>query len=44
VALGLSPQPGGEHLTPVKADVDRVATLRPRYEALRELAVQASAL
>ncbi|MFG1627131.1 FGGY family carbohydrate kinase [Kribbella sp. NPDC049227] len=44
VALGLSPQPGGEHLDPVPADVDRVAALRPRYEALRELAVQASAL
>jgi len=44
VALGLSPEPGGEHLTPVDAEVDRVATLRPRYEALRELAVRASTL
>ena len=44
VALGLSPEPGGEHLTPVDADVERVAALRPRYEALRELAVSASTL
>jgi gluconokinase len=44
VALGLSPAPGGEHLEPGEADVARVATLRPRYEALRALAVQASAL
>jgi gluconokinase len=44
VALGLSPEPGGEHLTPDAEDVARVATLRPRYEALRELAVQASTL
>ncbi|TCC46000.1 carbohydrate kinase [Kribbella capetownensis] len=44
VALGLSPQPGGEHLTPAKADVDRVAALRPRYERLRELAAQAAAV
>ena len=42
VALGLSPEPGGEHLTPVDAEVDRIAVLRPRYEQLRELAVQAS--
>jgi gluconokinase len=42
VALGLSPSPGGEHLTPVDAEVARVASMRPRYEALRELAVQAS--
>jgi gluconokinase len=42
VALGLSPQPGGAHLTPIEAEVSRVATLRPRYEQLRELAVQAS--
>ena len=44
VALGLSPAPGGEHLTPVDAEVERVAALRSRYAALRELAVQASAL
>ncbi|MFI6675333.1 FGGY family carbohydrate kinase [Kribbella sp. NPDC050470] len=44
VALGLSPSPGGEHLTPVAAEVSRVAELRPRYAALRELAVKASAL
>jgi len=44
VALGLSPEPGGEHLTPLDADVQRVAALRPRYAALRELAVQASSL
>jgi gluconokinase len=44
VALGLSPEPGGEHLTPVGAEVSRVAALRPRYAAVRELAVQASAL
>ncbi|WP_371407180.1 FGGY family carbohydrate kinase [Kribbella sp. NBC_00662] len=44
VALGLSPAPGGEHLTPVDAEVERVAAMRPRYEALRELAAQASAL
>jgi gluconokinase len=42
VALGLSPQPGGAHLTPIEAEVSRIATLRPRYEQLRELAVQAS--
>ena len=42
VALGLSPEPGGEHLTPVDAEVERIAVLRPRYEQLRELAVQAS--
>jgi gluconokinase len=42
VALGLSPEPGGERLTPVDAEVERVAALRPRYERLRELAVQAS--
>ncbi|MEV0289235.1 FGGY family carbohydrate kinase [Kribbella sp. NPDC050820] len=44
VALGLSPAPGGERLTPVAAEVSRVAELRPRYAALRELAVKASAL
>jgi gluconokinase len=44
VALGLSPEPGGEHLTPVDAEVERVAALRTRYEVLRELAVQASAV
>ncbi|MEV8374859.1 FGGY family carbohydrate kinase [Kribbella sp. NPDC056861] len=43
VALGLSPSPGGETQQPVTADADRVAKLRPRYEALRGLAVQASA-
>jgi gluconokinase len=42
VALALSPAPGGEHLTPVKAEADRVAALRPRYERLRDLAVQAA--
>ena len=42
VALGLSPKPGGEHLTPVDAEADRIAALRPRYERLRELAVEAS--
>jgi len=42
VALGLSPEPGGEHLTPVDAEVSRVAELRPRYSALRELAIEAS--
>ncbi|TDO36353.1 gluconokinase [Kribbella sp. VKM Ac-2527] len=42
VALGLSPDPGGEHLRPVDAEVNRVAALRPRYSALRELAVKAS--
>lgn len=42
VALGLSPAPGGEHLTPVDAEVERVAGLRSRYERLRELAIQAS--
>jgi len=34
----------GEHLTPVADEVARLADLRTRYEALRELAVQASAL
>jgi gluconokinase len=42
VALGLSPSPGGETQQPVQDDVDRVDRLRPRYEALRALAVQAS--
>jgi gluconokinase len=42
VALGLSPDPGGEHLTPAQSEVDAVAALRPRYEAMRALAVQAS--
>jgi gluconokinase len=42
VALGLSPEPGGEHLIPVPEEVERVAELRPRYSALRELAVKAS--
>jgi gluconokinase len=44
VALGLSPEPGGEHLTPVAEEVARVAALRARYTALRELAVRASAV
>ncbi|NIK62430.1 FGGY family carbohydrate kinase [Kribbella shirazensis] len=44
VALGLSPDPGGAHLTPVADEVARVADLRRRYEALRELAVQASTI
>ncbi|MFF0345088.1 FGGY family carbohydrate kinase [Kribbella sp. NPDC004875] len=44
VALGLSPEPGGEHLTPLEDEVKRVAALRERYEALRELAVQASTI
>lgn len=43
VALGLSPTAGGEKLDPDPADIDRVATLRPRYAELRALAVQASA-
>ncbi|WP_405055726.1 FGGY family carbohydrate kinase [Kribbella sp. NBC_01505] len=42
VALDLSPQPGGEHLDPAPDDVTRVAALRPRYESLRALAVQAA--
>ncbi|MFI5713536.1 FGGY family carbohydrate kinase [Kribbella sp. NPDC051620] len=42
VALGLSPAPGGEHLEPDAAEVERVKTLRPRYESLRALAVQAT--
>ncbi|MEU4197042.1 FGGY family carbohydrate kinase [Kribbella sp. NPDC026611] len=42
VALGLSPAPGGEHLTPVDEDVARLAVLRPRYERFRDLAVQAA--
>ena len=44
VALNLSPAPGGEHRTPVDDEVERVGALRTRYEALRELAVQASAV
>jgi gluconokinase len=44
VALGLSPTPDGEHIEPLRTDVDRVAAMRPRYEALRALAVQASGL
>ncbi|WP_350278730.1 FGGY family carbohydrate kinase [Kribbella sp. HUAS MG21] len=44
IALGLSPEPGGAHLTPVADEVARVADLRRRYEALRELAVQASSV
>ncbi|MEU4394229.1 FGGY family carbohydrate kinase [Kribbella sp. NPDC023855] len=42
VALNLSPVPGGEHLEPVPAEVERITLLRPRYEALRALAVQAT--
>jgi gluconokinase len=42
VALGLSPEPGGEHLLPVDAEAERIAALRPRYSALRELAIKAS--
>lgn len=42
VALGLSPAPGGEHLTPDPTEADRVATLRPRSEHLRHLAVLAA--
>lgn len=42
VALGLSPAPAGEHLTPVDEEVARVAAMRPRYETLRDLAVRAS--
>jgi len=44
VALGLSPAPGGEKLIPDQADIDRVSALRPKYAALRSLAIQASAL
>jgi gluconokinase len=44
VALGLTPAPGGETLTPDPADIARVAALRPRYTELRSLAVQASAV
>jgi gluconokinase len=44
IALGLSPTPGGEHLTPSPEDVARLSALRPRYESLRALAVQASAI
>jgi gluconokinase len=43
IALGLSPEPGGESLTPDQAEADRVAGLRPRYDVLRGLAVQAAA-
>jgi gluconokinase len=42
VAVGLSPSPGGEHLEPVPAEVERVKLLRPRYETLRGLAVEAA--
>jgi len=42
VALDLSPVPGGEHLEPVPAEVERITLLRPRYATLRELAVQAT--
>ncbi|TWD81806.1 gluconokinase [Kribbella amoyensis] len=44
VALGLSPEPGGESLKPVPEEAARVAELRPRYEKLRALAVEASAI
>jgi gluconokinase len=44
VALGLSPSAGGETLQPVEREVARVASLRPRYESLRALAVQASTI
>lgn len=39
---GPLPSPGGETLAPDKDDLDRVAELRPRYQTLRALAVQAS--
>jgi gluconokinase len=42
VALGLTPEPDGETVTPSPADVKRLADLKPTYNKLRELAVQAS--
>jgi gluconokinase len=44
VALGLSPSAGGDTVQPVEVEVVRVASLRPRYESLRALAVQASTI
>jgi gluconokinase len=44
VALGLSPSAGGDTMQPVEREVVRVASLRPRYESLRALAVQASTI
>lgn len=44
VALGLSPSAGGDTLQPVEREVVRVASLRPRYESLRALAVEASTI
>ena len=42
VALGLSPDPGGDTVEPVPADVGRLTALKPTYTALRTLAVQAA--
>lgn len=42
VALGLSPTPGGDHLKPAAREADRINLLRPRYQTLRTLAVQAA--
>jgi gluconokinase len=42
VALGLSPDPGGETVDPDPGDVDRLSALQPAYDALRDLAVRAS--
>jgi gluconokinase len=42
VALGLSPEPGGETVGPDPRDVERLSALQPAYDALRDLAVQAS--
>lgn len=42
VALGLSPGPGGETVEAVPADIERLNALKPKYTALRDLAVQAA--
>ncbi len=42
IALGLSPDPGGDTVDPDPGDIERLTALRPAYDALRDLAVQAA--
>lgn len=44
VALGLTPAPAGDTITPSGADVSRVTALKKPYAELRALAVQASTI
>jgi gluconokinase len=42
IALGLSPEAGGETVTPTDDDIKRMADLKEPYAALRDLAIQAA--